>query len=115
MHVGIIGAGAIGQAPITRLTAAGTEDITVANSRGPQSLTRYAEQFGGRVRPGTVREACPPPAPCGRPAQAQGARTAFVVAPTSDGWAITEPRPAVRRPLRPLTAHEPMPAMSMPS
>ncbi|WP_329040749.1 NAD(P)-binding domain-containing protein [Streptomyces sp. NBC_00178] len=57
MHVGIIGYGAIGQSLVKRLAAAGIEEITVANSRGPESLAPHVEQFDGRVNAGTVREA----------------------------------------------------------
>jgi predicted dinucleotide-binding enzyme len=56
MHVGVIGVGAIGKSLVTRLVAAGIEDITIANSRGPESLAPVVEQFNGRVRAGTVRE-----------------------------------------------------------
>lgn len=57
MHVGIIGVGAIGQSLTARLASAGIENITVSNSRGPESLALYVEQFDGRVRAKTVREA----------------------------------------------------------
>lgn len=54
MKVGIIGSGKIGGTLTRRLSALGYE-VTVANSRGPQSLTEFAEQTGAKA--GTVQTA----------------------------------------------------------
>ncbi|MFD9121933.1 NADPH-dependent F420 reductase [Streptomyces bottropensis] len=54
MKIGIIGAGNIGGNLTRRLTALGHE-VSVANSRGPQTLTALAEETG--ATPVTVREA----------------------------------------------------------
>ncbi|MFD9252830.1 NADPH-dependent F420 reductase [Streptomyces bottropensis] len=54
MNIGIIGAGNIGGNLTRRLTALGHE-VSVANSRGPQTLTALAEETG--ATPVTVREA----------------------------------------------------------
>ena len=56
MNVGIIGAGAIGQALALRLTAVG-HDVIISNSRGPSSLQPLVTQLGDRLHPGTVAEA----------------------------------------------------------
>ncbi|TQL20060.1 hypothetical protein FBY37_2006 [Streptomyces sp. SLBN-134] len=45
MKIGIIGAGNIGGNLTRRLTALG-HDVSVANSRGPETLTRLAEETG---------------------------------------------------------------------
>jgi predicted dinucleotide-binding enzyme len=45
MKIGIIGAGNIGGNLTRRLTALG-HDVSVANSRGPQTLTKLAEETG---------------------------------------------------------------------
>jgi predicted dinucleotide-binding enzyme len=45
MKIGIIGAGNIGSALTRRLTALG-HDVSVANSRGPETLSELAEQTG---------------------------------------------------------------------
>ena len=45
MKIGIIGAGNIGGNLTRRLTALG-HDVSVANSRGPQTLTELAEETG---------------------------------------------------------------------
>lgn len=45
MKIGIIGAGNIGGNLTRRLTALG-HDVSVANSRGPQTLTALAEETG---------------------------------------------------------------------
>ncbi len=47
MKIGIIGAGNIGGNLTRRLTALG-HDVSVANSRGPQTLTALAEETGAR-------------------------------------------------------------------
>lgn len=54
MKIGIIGAGNIGGALAHRFGAAGHE-VTIANSRGPDSLADLATQTGARA--GTVEEA----------------------------------------------------------
>ena len=54
--VGIIGAGAIGQAMAKRLVAAGI-DVILSNSRGPESLAPVVEALGPRSRAGTRQEA----------------------------------------------------------
>ncbi|GGB93499.1 NADPH-dependent F420 reductase [Pseudoduganella buxea] len=54
--VGIIGAGAIGQAMARQLTRAGI-DVILSNSRGPASLAALAGQLGPRASAGTVRQA----------------------------------------------------------
>ncbi|MFE8910390.1 NADPH-dependent F420 reductase [Streptomyces globisporus] len=54
MKIGIIGAGNIGGNLTRRLTALG-HDVSVANSRGPQTLTALAEETG--AKPVTVSEA----------------------------------------------------------
>ncbi|MGH7207097.1 MAG: NADPH-dependent F420 reductase [Nitrospiraceae bacterium] len=55
-HVGIIGAGAIGQAMAKQLVKAGL-DVTLSNSRGPESLASVIETLGPKARAGTTREA----------------------------------------------------------
>jgi predicted dinucleotide-binding enzyme len=54
--VGIIGAGAIGQAMARRLVAAGI-DVILSNSRGPASLSPVIEALGPHSRAGTRQEA----------------------------------------------------------
>lgn len=54
MRIGIIGSGNIGGTLTRRLRTAGY-DVTVANSRGPQSLTQLARETGAAA--GTVGEA----------------------------------------------------------
>jgi predicted dinucleotide-binding enzyme len=54
MKIGIIGAGNIGGNLTRRLTALG-HDVSVANSRGPETLTSLAEETG--ATPVTVTEA----------------------------------------------------------
>ena len=56
MSVGIIGTGALGTSVARALAAAGIE-ITISNSRGPESLKDLAEQLGSSVRTGTTEEA----------------------------------------------------------
>ena len=55
MHIGIIGAGGIGQAFALQATRAGYE-VILSNSRGPGSLTDVVKRLGPRARAGT-REA----------------------------------------------------------
>ena len=54
MKIGIIGAGHIGGVLTRRLTQLG-HDVTVANSRGPETLTKLAADTGARA--GTVTDA----------------------------------------------------------
>jgi predicted dinucleotide-binding enzyme len=54
MKIGIIGAGQIGGTLARRLTALGHQ-VSIANSRGPESLAALAKETG--ARPVTVREA----------------------------------------------------------
>lgn len=58
MKIGIIGAGNIGGNLTRRLTALG-HDVSVANSRGPQTLTALAEETGATPVP--VEEAAKGP------------------------------------------------------
>lgn len=55
MHIGIIGAGGIGQAFATQAVKAGYE-VILSNSRGPGSLAEVVSRLGPRARAGT-REA----------------------------------------------------------
>jgi predicted dinucleotide-binding enzyme len=54
MRIGIIGAGRIGGTLARRLTALG-HDVSIANSRGPESLAELASETG--ARPVTVEQA----------------------------------------------------------
>jgi predicted dinucleotide-binding enzyme len=54
MKIGIIGAGHVGGTLTRRLTALG-HDVTVANSRGPQSLAEFAGETGATA--GTIETA----------------------------------------------------------
>lgn len=54
--VGVIGAGAIGQAFAKQLAGAGI-DVILSNSRGPESLAGVVNQLGKHARAGTVRQA----------------------------------------------------------
>src|SRR5437899_1826443 len=54
MKIGIIGAGKIGGTLARRLTALGHE-VSIANSRGPETLSALAKETG--ARPVTVEEA----------------------------------------------------------
>jgi predicted dinucleotide-binding enzyme len=54
MRIGIIGAGNIGGTLARRLVAAG-HDVSIANSRGPETLAALAKETG--AKPVTVREA----------------------------------------------------------
>jgi len=56
MSIGIIGAGAIGQALARRFVAAG-EQVVISNSRGPRSLRGLASSMGPGLKPATVGEA----------------------------------------------------------
>lgn len=54
MQIGIIGAGQIGGTLVRRLTALG-HDVSIANSRGPETLAGLASETG--ARPVTVEQA----------------------------------------------------------
>jgi len=56
MKIGIIGAGAIGQAFAKQAAKAGYE-IIISNSRGPESLTAIVKTIGGNVKAGSVHDA----------------------------------------------------------
>jgi predicted dinucleotide-binding enzyme len=56
MRIGIIGSGRIG-ATTARLFAAAGHDVTIANSRGPESLRELVDELGPRVRAATVADA----------------------------------------------------------
>jgi NAD(P)-dependent dehydrogenase (short-subunit alcohol dehydrogenase family) len=56
MEIGIIGAGAIGQAFARQLLKAGY-DVIIGNSRGPESLSSRVRDLGTGIRAGTVKEA----------------------------------------------------------
>ena len=56
MEVGIIGAGRLGQAMARTALRAG-RSVTIANSRGPESLTAVISTLGEGVSAGTVSEA----------------------------------------------------------
>jgi predicted dinucleotide-binding enzyme len=53
MKIGIIGSGNIG-ATTARLFAAAGHDVTIANSRGPESLAELVGDLGPNARAGTV-------------------------------------------------------------
>ena len=56
MTIGIIGAGNIGQAIAAQMLRAG-QDVVIANSRGPETLTGVIEKLGAGARAGTIAEA----------------------------------------------------------
>lgn len=56
MHIGIIGAGAIGQAVATQAVRAGLR-VTLSNSRGPDSLKEVVAQLGPHAQAGSLQEA----------------------------------------------------------
>jgi len=56
MKIGIIGSGNIG-ATTARLLAEAGHDVTIANSRGPESLTEVVSEIGPRATAGTVEDA----------------------------------------------------------
>lgn len=58
MKIGIIGAGNIGGNLTRRLTALG-HDVSVANSRGPGTLTALAEETGATPSRSRTRRATP--------------------------------------------------------
>ena len=69
MKIGIIGAGSIG-GNLTRLLTAAGHDVSVANSRGPQTLTDLANETGAK------------PVPVGE--AANGAELVIVTIPTKN-------------------------------
>ena len=56
MNIGIIGAGALGSNAARLLVESGVS-ATIANSRGPQSLSRLVGELGPSVKAGSVEEA----------------------------------------------------------
>jgi 8-hydroxy-5-deazaflavin:NADPH oxidoreductase len=56
MNIGIIGAGGLGSNAARLLVKSGVS-ATIANSRGPQSLSRLAGELGPSVKAGSVEEA----------------------------------------------------------
>jgi len=56
MRIGIIGSGNIG-ATTARLFGAAGHDVTIANSRGPESLAELVGDLGPNARAGTVDDA----------------------------------------------------------
>jgi 8-hydroxy-5-deazaflavin:NADPH oxidoreductase len=56
MRIGIIGSGKIGSTT-ARLFAAAGHEVTVANSRGPESLTELVGELGPNAHAGTVEDA----------------------------------------------------------
>ena len=56
MKIGIIGSGKIGSTT-ARLFAAAGHDVTIANSRGPESLGELVDELGPNARAGTVEAA----------------------------------------------------------
>ena len=56
MNIGTIGAGALGSNAARLLVKSGVS-ATIANSRGPQSLSRLVEELGPSVKAGSVEEA----------------------------------------------------------
>ena len=56
MNIGIIGSGNIG-ATTARLFADAGHEVTVANSRGPESLAELVADLGPKARAGTVEDA----------------------------------------------------------
>jgi 8-hydroxy-5-deazaflavin:NADPH oxidoreductase len=56
VNIGIIGAGALGS-NVARLLAKSGVSVTIANSRGPQSLARLVGELGPSVKAGSVEEA----------------------------------------------------------
>lgn len=56
MHIGIIGSGMIGGTLARRFAAAG-HDVTIGNSRGPESLAGLVGEIGERAHAGTAADA----------------------------------------------------------
>jgi predicted dinucleotide-binding enzyme len=56
MHYAILGSGAIGTALARRFTARGI-DVSLANTKGPESLAGLVAELGDRVKPVTAAEA----------------------------------------------------------
>jgi predicted dinucleotide-binding enzyme len=56
MRIGIVGAGNIG-GTLARLLAGAGHDVVVANSRGPESLTRLVAEIGERASAATAAQA----------------------------------------------------------
>jgi predicted dinucleotide-binding enzyme len=56
MKIGLIGSGGIGQAIAGHVAKAGY-DLTISNSRAPETLTSLATQIGGRTKAGSRQDA----------------------------------------------------------
>ena len=56
MKIGIIGSGKIG-ATTARLLAGAGHEVTIANSRGPESLTEVVSDIGPGANAATVEDA----------------------------------------------------------
>jgi len=56
VRIGILGGGRVG-GTLARLFSKAGHDVTVANSRGPETLRGLTEELGGRVWAGTAEEA----------------------------------------------------------
>jgi 8-hydroxy-5-deazaflavin:NADPH oxidoreductase len=56
MNIGIIGAGALGS-NAARLLAKSGMSATIANSRGPETLSGLVRELGGSIKAGTAEEA----------------------------------------------------------
>ena len=87
MRIGIIGAGALGQALAVRFVAAG-EEVLLSDSRGSRSPRDLADSIGPRLVPATVTEAAGEeivaPAPnCGPPASPPPAPHSATSSPNS--------------------------------
>jgi predicted dinucleotide-binding enzyme len=56
MSIGIIGADTLGS-NVARLPAKSGISATIANSRGPESLSRLVGELGPSIKPDTIEEA----------------------------------------------------------
>ena len=56
MRIGVIGSGKIG-GTLARLFARAGEEVAIANSRGPETLTDLVAEIGAKARVVTVEEA----------------------------------------------------------
>lgn len=54
--IGIIGSGLVGKS-VARLASAAGYNVVISNSRGPDTLSEFADHLSPRVRAGTVEEA----------------------------------------------------------
>lgn len=55
-RIGIIGSGSIGSG-LARLAVAAGDEVMIANSRGPETLTELVTELGPRAQAGTVEQA----------------------------------------------------------